>query len=177
MAKNKMSDLRDHLFETLELLKDPEKPLDVERAKAICAVSGKIIDSAKTEVLYAKVTGAQPLSEFFESAATPPARPALKGHVNGASNGAAISANGSGKKAIDSPTDRVMQQRVDRDVTKLREDLEEEIGELTEALIEEGFGRARAKEMACKVVADMPDAHFETRLNRAIEGAAAGVAR
>ncbi len=63
---NKMSDLRDHLFDTLAALKDPSKPLDVERAKAICNVAGKLIDSAKVEVQYAQVLGAKPDYEFFE---------------------------------------------------------------------------------------------------------------
>ena len=32
MAKNKIQDLRDHLFETLEALKDKDEPMDVARA-------------------------------------------------------------------------------------------------------------------------------------------------
>ena len=50
--KNKISDLRNHLFETLERLKDPELNLDTEiqRAKAIKEVGSVIIDSAKVEV-------------------------------------------------------------------------------------------------------------------------------
>lgn len=50
MAKNKISDLRDHLFETLEALKDPDKPMEIERAKAISDVAQTIINSAKVEV-------------------------------------------------------------------------------------------------------------------------------
>ena len=34
-AKNKMTDLRNHLFETLKALKDDEKPMDLERARVI----------------------------------------------------------------------------------------------------------------------------------------------
>ena len=38
MAKNKIQDLRDHLFETIELLKDSEtNHMTVEKAKAIAA--------------------------------------------------------------------------------------------------------------------------------------------
>jgi hypothetical protein len=81
VAKNKMSDLRDHLFETLEQLKDPEKPLEVERARAICSVSKQIIESAKTEVQYAKAVGAFPAGTFFD---TNEARPQL---TNGKPNG------------------------------------------------------------------------------------------
>jgi hypothetical protein len=49
-VKNKLSDLRDHLFETLEALKDPEKPMDIHRAKAIAGVAQTIINSATVEV-------------------------------------------------------------------------------------------------------------------------------
>jgi hypothetical protein len=56
-VKNGITDLRNHLFETLEALKDEEKPMDVARANAISAVAGKIIDSAKVEVAFLKATG------------------------------------------------------------------------------------------------------------------------
>lgn len=65
MARNKISDLRNHLFETIELLMDKDKPLDVDRAKAIAQVAGKIIESAKVEVKYAEVTGQAYASDFF----------------------------------------------------------------------------------------------------------------
>lgn len=47
--KNKMTDLRNHLFATLEALQDPDNPMDVHRARAVAEVSTKIIDSAKLE--------------------------------------------------------------------------------------------------------------------------------
>jgi hypothetical protein len=56
-TKNKIEDLRNHLFEALEQLKDPEKPMDIERAKAISDVAKRVIDSAKVEVDYLRVTG------------------------------------------------------------------------------------------------------------------------
>ena len=56
-TKNKIEDLRDHLFAALEALKDPEKPMDIERAKAIANVANRIIESAKVEVDYLRVTG------------------------------------------------------------------------------------------------------------------------
>ncbi len=46
MARNKMGDLRNHLFETLEALKDEEKPMDLERAKAISEIAQTIINQA-----------------------------------------------------------------------------------------------------------------------------------
>lgn len=68
MAKNKMSDLRDHLFETLEALKDEEKPMDLDRAKAIAGVAQTIINSAKAEIDMVKAIGASQPSDFFEPA-------------------------------------------------------------------------------------------------------------
>jgi hypothetical protein len=66
MAKNKITDLRDHLFETLEGLKDPDNPMDLDRAKAICEVSQTIINSAKVEVDMVKaVCGSAPGSSRF----------------------------------------------------------------------------------------------------------------
>lgn len=49
--------LRQHLFETLEALKDKDKPMDIERAKAVADVAQVIINSAKVEVEHLKVVG------------------------------------------------------------------------------------------------------------------------
>ena len=57
MARNKLSDLRDHLFETIEALKDKDDPLDLGRAKTISDVAGKIIDTARVEVQFYKTAG------------------------------------------------------------------------------------------------------------------------
>lgn len=66
MARNKVTDLRDHLFEVLEQLKDPDKPMEVERAHAITEVAQAIIGSAKVEVdLIRAVSGSRPGSNFF----------------------------------------------------------------------------------------------------------------
>ncbi|HUF02832.1 MAG TPA: hypothetical protein VMM38_01510 [Aridibacter sp.] len=43
-----MTDLRDHLFETIEMLKDGDMELD--RAKAINEVARTLVSSAKVEV-------------------------------------------------------------------------------------------------------------------------------
>jgi hypothetical protein len=48
--KNKIDDLRNHLFATLEALQDEDKPMDLDRAKAIADVAQVIINSAKVEV-------------------------------------------------------------------------------------------------------------------------------
>lgn len=64
-AKNKIDDLRDHLFETLEALKDEEKPMDVARAKAIADVARVLVDSVKVEVDFVKATGATKSTNFL----------------------------------------------------------------------------------------------------------------
>lgn len=55
--KNKIEDLRDHLFATLEALRDKESPMDIERAKAISTVANTIIESAKVEHKFMELTG------------------------------------------------------------------------------------------------------------------------
>lgn len=68
--KNKIEDLRNHLFAALEGLADEEKPLDLERAKTIAAVAQTIINSAKVEVEYMEVTG-QTGSDFMTKGLPP----------------------------------------------------------------------------------------------------------
>jgi hypothetical protein len=67
VTKNRMTDLRNHLFETLEALKDPEKPMDIARAKAISDVAQTVINSAKVEVDFLKASGADLPGEFFNT--------------------------------------------------------------------------------------------------------------
>lgn len=60
--KNKISDLRDHMFATLERLGNEDlSPEDlnkeISRAQAISEIGKVIVESAKTEVMYAKLTG------------------------------------------------------------------------------------------------------------------------
>jgi hypothetical protein len=63
--KNKIEDLRDHLFETLEALRDPERPMALDRARAICDVSQTIINSAKVEVDFINAVGKASGSGFI----------------------------------------------------------------------------------------------------------------
>ena len=63
--KNKMEDLRNHLFAALEGLADEEKPMDIERARAISEVAQTIINSAKVEVNFIKEVG-RGSSSFLE---------------------------------------------------------------------------------------------------------------
>ena len=55
--KNKIEDLRNHLFETLEELRDKDKPMDLDRARTIAGVAQTIVNSAKVEVEFMKVAG------------------------------------------------------------------------------------------------------------------------
>jgi hypothetical protein len=56
--KNTINDLRDHLFETLEALKDEDKPMDLARAHAVVEVSQAIINTAKAEIDLMKAVNA-----------------------------------------------------------------------------------------------------------------------
>jgi hypothetical protein len=69
MPKNKVEDLRNHLFETLESLKDcePDKLNEtIRRAEAVVKVSGAIVDTARIEVAHAKVLNEMMGSDFLD---------------------------------------------------------------------------------------------------------------
>lgn len=83
MAKNKITDLRDHLFETLELLKDPEKPMDLERAAAISQVAQVIINTAKVEVDLLKAVSGSSGSQFFQMKEDSRELPKIAERLNG----------------------------------------------------------------------------------------------
>jgi hypothetical protein len=63
--KNKIEDLRNHLFVTIESLLDPDKPMDIDRAKAVADVAQTIINSAKVEVDYLRMTGGKDGTGFI----------------------------------------------------------------------------------------------------------------
>ena len=63
--KNKIGDLRNHLFETLEALKDPEKPMEIARAKAISDVAQTIINAARVELKAYEVLDEGDPEKFF----------------------------------------------------------------------------------------------------------------
>jgi hypothetical protein len=73
-TKNKIDDLRNHLFETLEALRDEDKPMELERARAVADVARVIVESAKVEVAFLNVTGAIRSTDFLplEQRDTPP---------------------------------------------------------------------------------------------------------
>jgi len=64
--KNKISDLRNHLFVVLEELSDPESNYDLEKAKVIANVAQTIINSASVENQYLKIVGSSHGSGFIE---------------------------------------------------------------------------------------------------------------
>lgn len=88
MADNTIEGLREHLFATLAALRDPNAPMEVERAKAVADVAGRIIDTAKVEVQFMKEVGGKG-SGFIPDAPRKPAlpngeqRPALAAPASG----------------------------------------------------------------------------------------------
>lgn len=65
--KNKMQDLRNHLFAQLESLSDPESKVDLERVKAMTEISKVLVDSAKVEVQFINAAGGKHSTGFIES--------------------------------------------------------------------------------------------------------------
>jgi hypothetical protein len=64
--KNKITDLRNHLFETIEALKDPDRPMEVQRAKAIYETAQTIIETGKLELQFIELVGRDENSQFFD---------------------------------------------------------------------------------------------------------------
>lgn len=62
-----VTDLRKHLFDVLEQLKDKKNPMEIERARAIAEVAQTVINSAKVEVEFAKATGLTTDSGFIQA--------------------------------------------------------------------------------------------------------------
>ena len=63
-----INDLREHLFATLDALRDKHSPMDVDRARAVSEVAKQMIDSAKVEVDFIRAT-----SGFASAFIAPPA--------------------------------------------------------------------------------------------------------
>jgi len=64
--KNKISDLRNHLFSVLEELTDPDSTYDIAKAKVVADVAQVIINSASVENQYLKIVGGSHGSGFIE---------------------------------------------------------------------------------------------------------------
>lgn len=57
MARNKINDLRNHLFEVIEMLKDEEEnSMTIEKAETIAQVAQVIINTGKLETDYIRAT-------------------------------------------------------------------------------------------------------------------------
>jgi len=52
-----ITDLRDHLFDTIEALRDPKNPMEIERANAISHAAQVVVNTAKVECAYLDVVG------------------------------------------------------------------------------------------------------------------------
>lgn len=68
--KNKLPDLRNHLFEQLERLSNEEiTPEDLEkevfRTDAMVSISKQLIEGAKVEVAFIKATGVKEVTDFI----------------------------------------------------------------------------------------------------------------
>lgn len=68
MTAPHITDLRDHLMQTLAALRDRENPMEPDRARAVAQVASVLVDTAKVEVDYLRVTNAD-RSDFLEPAA------------------------------------------------------------------------------------------------------------
>lgn len=67
--------LREHLFKQLELLDDPERKPDVERARLVADLSQVVINSVKVEVDLVKVLKGAVTLPFIENQADHEERP------------------------------------------------------------------------------------------------------
>ena len=65
MTTPHITQLRQHLMDTLADLRDRANPMEPDRARAVAQVASVLIDSAKVENEYLKMTG-QDRSEFLE---------------------------------------------------------------------------------------------------------------
>lgn len=62
--------LREHLMETLASLRDRENPMEPDRARVVAQVASVLVDTARVEVDYIKVTG-QDVSNFIDGMKAP----------------------------------------------------------------------------------------------------------
>jgi len=70
MTSPHIATLRQHLLDTLADLRNRENPMEPDRARAVAQVAGVLVDTAKVEIDYLKVTG-QDRAGFLEEPADP----------------------------------------------------------------------------------------------------------
>lgn len=75
VAQPQITELRSELFATIKDLRNPEKPMDVERARTIALVAQTIINSAKAETDFLATVGQRRGSGFIPQPEAPPASP------------------------------------------------------------------------------------------------------
>lgn len=79
-SRHTIEDLREHLFATLAALRDEARPMELDRAKAVCEVAQVVINTAKVEVDHLRVTG-QGSSGFIALPAPAAGTETRHGHV------------------------------------------------------------------------------------------------
>ncbi|WP_176451958.1 hypothetical protein [Rhodoferax sp. TH121] len=67
MTTPHIDQVRQSLLDTLADLRNKETPMDIERAKAVASVASVLVDTARVENEYLKITG-QDKSKFLETA-------------------------------------------------------------------------------------------------------------
>lgn len=70
MSTPHIDTLRQHLMETLADLRNRHNPMEPDRARAVAQVASVLVDTAKVEVDYLKVTG-QDNSNFIDGLKSP----------------------------------------------------------------------------------------------------------
>lgn len=78
MSTPHINELREHLMGTLASLRDRQNPMEPDRARAVAQVASVLVDTAKVEVDFLKVTGADK-SQFLGAGPETPELPAPTG--------------------------------------------------------------------------------------------------
>ena len=77
MSNPHINQVRQSLLDTLADLRNKEKPMDVERAKAVAQVASVLVDTARVENDYLRITGndqsnfMHPADEMLPTASNP----------------------------------------------------------------------------------------------------------
>lgn len=82
MSNPHINELRTELLATLRDLRNRTNPMEPDRARAVAQVAGVLVDSARVEVEYIKVTG-QDNSNFIDCLKAPEAVAAITNAPNG----------------------------------------------------------------------------------------------
>lgn len=67
MSNPHINEVRQSLLDTLKDLRSKDQPMDIERAKAVATVASVLVDTARVENDYLKITG-NDRSNFLEGA-------------------------------------------------------------------------------------------------------------